>query len=426
MTSSLFLLQIATILTVSSIFGAILRFLRQPTVVGEIAAGVVLGPTVLGVLVPDVHVRLFNPAELTALKGIADLGLVLFMFVTGIELRQALAARKQVLAACWTGVLSFAVPFVLGIGVGCALYGALAPPQISMGEFSLFIGAALSVTALPVLARILEDLRLTTTTLGALSLAGASITDVLSWVAVLAVTTWVALGGDWSAFFKKLSLLLSCAAVLIAVLPPLLRRSSALANRSPSLRITLEMVLLVGALLAAQGCELIGAHAGFGALVFGVCVPGSVYASCPLMEYVRRVAIVVLMPVFFASLGLETSIDTLLTGAGIGALALILVVATVGKILGAGLGARLSGYDWTTAAGVGSLMNARGLMELVVIRIGLDTGVIGSSLFTILLGMAVFTTLLTGPMLMSLRRWNFASAPSQPAAAIVQHTGGFE
>ena len=360
------------------------------------------------------------------MKGVADLGLVLFMFVTGIELRQALTARKRVLAACWTGILSFVVPFALGIGVGRYLYSALAPPQVSMGEFSLFVGAALSVTALPVLARILEDLRLTTTHLGALSLAAASVTDVLSWVAVLAVTTWVALGGEWSAFFRKLFLLMTCAAIIIAVLPLFLQRFIALVTRKPSLRVTLEMALLVGALLAAQGCELIGAHAGFGALVFGVAVPASVYAACPLMEYVRRVAVVVLMPVFFASLGLETSINTVLTGAGIGALALILLAATVGKIIGAGVGARMSGNDWTTAAGVGSLMNARGLMELVVIKIGLDTGVIGAPLFTVLLVMAVFTTLLTGPMIMSLRRWNISSTPEQLAPAVVQHSGSFE
>jgi Kef-type K+ transport system membrane component KefB len=424
-TSPLFLLQIAAILTVASLFGMVLRVLRQPTVVGEIAAGVVLGPTVLGVLVPGLHSRLFDPTGLAALKGVAQIGLVLFMFVTGIELRQSLTARRQLVAACCTGILSFAVPFCLGIGVGFYLYGTLAPPNTTAWEFSVFVGAALSVTALPVMARILEDLRLTATALGTLSLAAAAVTDVLSWVAVLSVTTWSTMRGDWGAFFEKFLLLVICAAAMIRFLPPILQRVAVLAAKSSSLRVTLEVGLLVGALVSAQGCELIGAHAAFGALIFGVCVPPSVYASCPIIEHVRRVAIVVLMPVFFASLGLDTAVGTLMTGAGVGALVIILSAAIAGKVAGAAIGARLSGNDWTTALGVGSLMNARGLMELVVIKIGLDAGVIGPSLFAVLLAMAVVTTLLTGPMLMSLKRWN-KPGTQQAVAVAAQHTGTFE
>lgn len=392
------LTQVILILVLSRLMSSLLRAAAQPAVIGEIVAGVLLGPLVFGKLAPELQTKLFSPADLSELKGLSELGLVLFMFVAGAGLRTPARMRTPVVTAGWIGSLSFAVPLLLGLGVGQLLYPYFAPPGVGRWAFALFIGTALSITALPVMARIVKDRHLSEAAVGYTSLAAATVTDVLSWTMLLVLTTFVTSNADWTGFARQSA----CLVVLIIVMLGLVRPLFAKLVRNPQLFATPDSVpqavMLIGLFCCAQATELAGAHAAFGSFLFGLCVPREERAISATVRGIEQLAALVFMPIFFAFAGLSTT-SAALTSASLGALALVLVAATLGKLAGASVGARVAGYSWRTALGIGSLMNARGLVELIAIKIGLDTGVIEQSMFTILLIMAAATTLLTGPLL---------------------------
>ena len=392
------LLQLVVILGTARVLGLILRYFGQPPVIGEMAAGIVLGPIVFGAIAPEWHLQVFEPGSLGALNGLSKLGLVLFMFIVGAELRLPMGVRQQLAAASWIGILSILVPMALGLGIAALLHPQLAPAGVTFWPFALFMAAAMSITAFPVLARILKDRALTHTTLGRLSLTSAAVIDVCAWIMVALVVVLAGSGHDWSRFFQMLGGLLALTLVIFLVLKPLIATLLARYASDGRPEGALLAVLLIGTFACAYLTEVLNVHPVFGAFLFGACLPRDDRLLAALIERIEYVAIIVLMPIFFALAGLSTTPDAFM-GAGLGALLLILAAAVIGKIAGGAAGARLAGQPWRMAFAIGSLMNARGMMELIVIKVGLDIGVIDNRVFTMLMVMAIVTTFMTGPLL---------------------------
>lgn len=395
---SLLLLQLVIILATARTLGLVLRYFGQSAVIGEMAAGIVLGPVVFGALAPELHAHVFEKSSLGALGSLSQVGLVLFMFIVGAELRLPAGARKEITAATWIGVLSVLVPMALGLLVGVSLHDRLAPAGVGFWPFALFMAVALSITAFPVMARILKDRHMTQTTIGRLSLTSAAVADVLAWVMLALVVVLAGSAHDWGQFARTVGGLAALSVVLFFIVRPLLGRLVARYAADGRPEGALLAALLIGTLACAYVTDKLQVHAVFGAFLFGACLPRDDRLLAALIERIEYVAILVLMPVFFALAGLNTTADAF-GGAGLGALALILAVAVVGKVVGGAAGARIAGQPWPVSLAVGSLMNARGLMELIVIKVGLDIGVIGNDLFTMLMVMAIVTTLMAGPLL---------------------------
>ncbi|XAH24405.1 cation:proton antiporter [Xylophilus sp. GW821-FHT01B05] len=398
MASSPLLLQLFVILVTARACGLLLRYVGQPAVIGEMAAGLVLGPIVFGALFPALHAQLFAPGSLGGLSSLSTLGLVLFAFIVGVEMRAPDGVRAQVRAAGMVGLLSVLVPVVLGLAASPLLYPTLAPRGVGFWPFALFMAAAMSITAFPVMARILKDRQMTHTRLGQLALSSAAIADVFAWVLLALVVALTGSGDGYRGFLLTAGGSLGLAALVFLVLKPLyaglLRRHAPEGKPSPMVL----AALMAGLLACAAATEWLHLHAVFGAFLFGACLPRDERLLRALTERLEPVALVVLMPIFFALAGLGTTRDAFV-GAGIGAMALILAVAVIGKLVGGAVGARLAGFGWRDSLATGTLMNARGLMELIVMKVGLDAGLIGPELFTMLLVMALATTVMTAPLI---------------------------
>ncbi len=414
--AGLLLVQVAVILVAARVCGLLLARLGQPPVIGEMAAGILLGPIVFGAAMPELHASLFPADSLPSLSALSTLGLVLFMFVIGVELRAPEGARAQVLAATRVAGLSALLPFGLALAVAPLLHDRMAPDGVEAWTFALYLGVALSVTAFPVLARILKDRGLQQTRIGRVSLSAAALLDVAAWVA-LALLVALAAGGGYAGLVRTLVGLALLLVVIFAGLKPLfawlLRRHDA----DGTLPGTVMAALLVGLFACAAATEWLQVHAVFGAFLFGACLPRDDRLMRCLVERIEHLALVLLMPVFFALAGLGTTANAF-TAAGLGALALILVVAVLGKLAGGALGAWLSGYSVRDSMAVGSLMNARGMIELIVMKVGLDAGLIGPEMFTLLLLVALATTLMTGPLLAWTGRRTGAPGPAPGARTV--------
>ncbi|OUM03714.1 cation:proton antiporter domain-containing protein [Variovorax sp. JS1663] len=415
MSLALLLLQLAIILVTARLCGLALRALGQPMVIGEMAAGILLGPIVFGALFPEWHRQLFPPASLPGLASLANIGVVLFMFIVGAELRAPSGMGAMLSAASRVALCSMVLPMGLGIAIAPALHPALAPAGVAFWPFALFMGVALSITAFPVLARILKDRKLTRTRIGQLSLGAAGMVDALAWILLALVVALASAGAGLAGFLRiALGLLLMVGVVFLAVKPLLawfLRVHAPDGTPSPMVLAT----LVIGMLVCAMLTEWLHLHAVFGAFLFGIALPRDDRLLHALSERIEPLSVVILMPIFFALAGLGTSAGAF-GDAALGALGLILLTASVGKIVGGAAGARMSGYGWPESLATGSLMNSRGLMELIVIKVGLDTGLIGAELFTMLLVMALVTTAATGPLL-SLIAWRRPAAVDRNTAS---------
>lgn len=398
MAHSSLLLQLVVILVTARLLGLLLRYLGQASVVGEMAAGFMLGPVVFGALAPELHAHIFRPESLGLLDGLSQLGLVLFMFIVGAELRLPSGVPRQLLAAGRIGLLSVIVPMALGLPMAALLYRPLAPAGVAFWPFALFMAAAVSITAFPVMARILKERDMTHTTVGRLALTGAAVADVLAWVMLAAVVILAGSAGDWAQLARTVGGVGVLVLILFLVVKPLIAHLIQRYAADGKPQGTLLAALLIGTFASAYITDLLGVHAVVGAFVFGACLPRDDRLLAALIERIEYIAILVLMPIFFALAGLSTTADAFV-GASLGALLLILGVAIAGKMVGSAAGARLGGQSWRVSLAVGSLMNARGMMELIVIKVGLDIGVIGPNLFTMLMVMAIVTTVMTSPLL---------------------------
>lgn len=408
MSTTTLLLQLIAILVTARVCGWMLKHIGQPSVVGEMAAGLALGPICLGAIFPSLHHQLFDKASLAGLSALSTVGLVLFMFVVGLELRAERGVRAQIKASGYVGTLSVLAPMALGLAITPTLYPALAPAGVGYWPFALFIAAALSITAFPVMARILKDRGMTHTRFGQLSLASAAVVDVFAWVLLAFVVAMVGSGEGYAGFVKTcVGALVMIAFVYLALRPAyawLLRKHARDGEMSPAVL----SALMIGLLVCAMLTEWLHLHAVFGGFLFGTCLPRDDRLLRSLAQRIEPLSVVVLMPLFFALAGLGTTASAF-NGAGLGAMCLILLVAVVGKVAGGAVGARLAGYGWNDSLATGSLMNARGLMELIVMKVGLDAGLIGPELFTMLLVMALVTTAMTGP-LVNLWMWRSSRA----------------
>ncbi|WP_436759792.1 cation:proton antiporter [Streptosporangium sp. V21-05] len=388
----LLLLDLVIVLAAARLFGALARRLGQPPVIGEIVAGILLGPTLLGPLIGD---QLFGPEMRPPLQALANVGLVLFMFVVGLELDQKLVRGKGRIAVT-VALGSTVVPFVLG----CVLALAVAGEHVGGGRtlpFVLFMGAAMAATAFPVLARILTDRGMQRITLGGLALASAAVIDVLAWT-VLAVVVGIAGAGEAEGQWKVL-LALPYALVMFLVVKPLLARLVPAYEKAGRLTPGLLSLVLIGLIGSAWATEWMHVHFIFGAFVFGTVMPreGAERLNHEILERLEQLAVLLLLPMFFVVAGLNVNLREL-DLSSLGTLAAILAVAIGGKLLGSYAAARTqrlpARQSWTLAA----LLNTRGLTEIVILTVGLQKGVLDDELYSLMVVMALVTTAMTGPL----------------------------
>jgi Kef-type K+ transport system membrane component KefB len=383
----LLLFQIAGILAICRLFHGIAGRLGQPPVIGEIAAGLLLGPSFFGWIAPALFARLFPEASLPALNVLSQIGLVLFMFLVGLhlDLTEVFALRK---VAGLASLLSIVVPFLLGLALARPLH-ILAPssPQL---PFSLLIAISMSITAFPVLARILADQKLSATKLGHVAIACAALNDVLAW-SLLAWIVAISRPGEASAF-GPLVILSTYIFGMFAAVRPALRWFTSRLTASNELSIMLIFVFL-----SSWVTELAGFHALFGAFLAGVIWPRSDSKRDDVAAKIEPLATTMLIPLFFCYTGLRTSIGAL--GGNLGRTALLIAVAIAGKVSGAFVGARITGFDVRNSLALGCLLNTRGLVELIVLNVGLDLGLLSPALFSMMVIMALVTTAITTPVL---------------------------
>ncbi|MFE3900574.1 cation:proton antiporter [Streptomyces sp. NPDC059153] len=374
------------------------RRIGQPPVIGEMAVGILLGPSFLGWLAPGVQQALLPPAVLPFTSVLGNLALLVFLFLVGLELDlRSLRDTRRAVASVAAG--SILLPFALGAGLAVAMYPALAPPGVQRLPFVLFVATALSITAFPVLARILTDRGLATTRLGTFALACAATDDALAWCLLIAVTSLTTAGSPLDAL-TALALAAALTAALTAARPVVKWTLQRAARASDDL---VTVLLVAGLLLAAWATDRIGVHPAIGAFLVGATMPRGVPAVERSAARLQAVVVPVLLPLFFVDIGLRTDLAALPAGQW-GWAALVLAVAVTGKWVGAGGAARLVGCDWRWSALLGTLMNCRGITEIVVLGIGLQLGIISTNLFTIMVLMAVVTTAATAPLLDRLTR----------------------
>lgn len=392
--------DIAIVLVVGAILGRLVRRLRQPAVIGEITAGIALGPSLLGLLPGDPTAHVFPIEARPYLAALAQVGLLVFMFGIGWEFDgRLLNGRRGAVGAISIG--SIALAFGFGIALAALLYPhhrTVNGHDTSFTAFALFVGAAMSITAFPVLARILTEHRMMGTRVGAFALAGAAIGDVFAWC-LLALTAAIVTAAGTAGHMVQIGILaLIYMATMALVVRPLLARAT---RRWVTDRVSpmYFIMIVAGILLSSYATTWIGIHAIFGAFAFGLIMPRRPLDV--LVEGVQRPfdgIVTVLLPVFFILTGLNVDISAL-SGRGSIELAAIIVVACAGKMIGATVPGKLTGLSWREAGSLGLLMNTRGLTELIILNAGVSLGVLDSQMCTMMVLMALVTTALAGPLL---------------------------
>ncbi len=394
--------QIVVVLGACWLAGRVVAALGQPAVVGEMAAGILLGPSVLGVLAPGAFAWVFPAGSIRFINALSQVGLLFFMFLVGLRL-DARHVRARGHTAVVTSHASIIAPLLLGAALSLLLFPLLAPRGVTFTGFALFVGTAMSITAFPVLARILAERKLTGTPLGTLAIACAAVDDVTAWCILAAVIALVRHGREPFPLWATLG----GTAVYVAVMATLGRRAlrwvvDRLGARERVSRDVLGVFVLV-VLASAWVTERLGIHALFGAFLAGTIVPRYERLVRGLVTRIEDIMLVLLLPLFFAYTGLRTEIGTLATASLWLLCGLVTAVAVAGKFGGTAVAARLAGTPWREAAALGTLMNTRGLMELVILNIGYELGVVSAPLFAMMVLMALVTTIMTTPVLHWLR-----------------------
>lgn len=390
------IVQAVLIVALARLVGLGARRLGQPMVIAEIVAGIALGPSLLGWLFPGFSAAVFPTQSLGALNMLSQFGLILFMFLVGLEFDPKLL-RGRGSSSVAISHSSIVVPFALGAALALYLYPRLSDPGVPFSSFTLFMGVAMSITAFPVLARILVERGLLRTKIGAVTIACAAVDDVTAWCILAFVVAIVRVSGILSAVTTSL-LALGYIALMVFVVRPLLGRLADSSKNREGLNQNFVAVILIVVLLSSWATELIGIHALFGAFIVGAIIPKEGFAQ-QLADKLEDLVVVLLLPLFFAFSGLRTQVNLLDSPDAWVMCGLIILVACVGKFGGSAVAARLTGLSWREASALGILMNTRGLMELIVLNIGLDLGVISPRLFTMMVLMALVTTFVTSPLL---------------------------
>ena len=395
------LLQIAVIIVVSRLLAFLVAKIGQPLVIGEIVAGIVLGPSLLGLVWPGMSNFLFPIHSLPNIEVLSQLGLILFMFIIGLELDVHLLKGKAHTALV-ISQSSIIFPFLGGVSLAYFLYQSLAPPQVPFVAFSLFMGIAMSITAFPVLARIIQERGLTQSSLGILAITSAAVGDVSAWCILAVVITIVQAGTVTSALFTIFLSIIYVVAMLIIV-RPLLQRLSVRYASAENLGRGFAVIAFIVLVLSAFATEVIGIHALFGAFLAGVVMPAQADFRKMMAAKIEDVSLVILLPLFFASTGLKTHLGLLNDSSAWLICGLIILVAVAGKVGGSLVAAKFTGQSWPESLALGALMNTRGLMELIVLSIGYDLGVLSPTVFTMMVLMALVTTCMTSPALSAIQ-----------------------
>ncbi|SHE82316.1 transporter, CPA2 family [Flavobacterium fontis] len=392
---AILLLQIITIVIVARFFGWIFRKIGQPTVIGEIIAGIFLGPSVVGMYLPEYSAMLFPVESLGNLQFLSQIGLILFMFVIGMELDLKVLKNKANDAVVISHA-SIVFPFALGIGLSYFIYHRFAPAGVEFLAFSLFMGIAMSITAFPVLARIVQERGIHKTRLGTIVITCAAADDITAWCLLAAVIAIVKAGTFMSSLYVIGCATLYVLMMLFVVKPFLKKVGDLYANRN-ELSKPIVAIFLLTLIISSYMTEVIGIHALFGAFMTGAIMPDSTKFRNIFIEKVEDVALILLLPLFFVFTGLRTQIGLISDPELLKITGYIILVAVAGKFVGSALAARFVGQNWRDSLTIGALMNTRGLMELVVLNIGFDLGVLSPEIFTMMVIMALVTTFMTGP-----------------------------
>lgn len=394
---AILLLQIISIILVARFFGWLFRKIGQPSVIGEMVAGIVLGPSLVGLYFPEFFDTLFPSASLGNLKFLSQIGLILFMFVIGMEL-DLKALRNKANDAVVISHASIIFPFTLGIGLAYFIYTQFAPDGIEFMSFALFIGISMSITAFPVLARIVQERGIHKTKLGTIVITCAAADDITAWC-ILATVIAIVKAGSFVSSLYVIALAITYVFLMLKVVRPFLERVGQLKNSRQSLSKPVVAIFLLTLIVSAYTTEIIGIHALFGAFMAGAIMPDNAKFRAIFIEKVEDVSVIILLPLFFVFTGLRTQIGLINDPQLWKVTGLIIAVAVVGKFLGSAIAAKFVGQNWRDSLTIGALMNTRGLMELIVLNIGLDLGVLSPEIFTMMVIMALVTTFMTGPAL---------------------------
>jgi Kef-type K+ transport system membrane component KefB len=389
------LLQFIIIVLAARTLGSLFRRFGQPTVIGEITAGILIGPSFLGLLWPETFAFVFPGGSLGILQVFSQIGVCLFMFVVGLELDVG-HLRHKAQTVVVVSYASIMVPYLLGVGLALLLFPSFGSAGTSFVTFALFMGIAISITAFPVLARILADRGIDKTSLGATAIACAAVNDAVAW-AILAIVVAVARATGLTSAFIGFGLVALFVVVMVLYVRPLLARlfvsEGALTERGV---IASVLIFITSAALATQ---VIGIHALFGAFLAGAIIPREAAFREDITVRLGNVSAALLLPLFFAFSGLRTQVGLLNDITSWLICGAITVVAMAGKFGGSMLAARLAGIGWNEAFSLGALMNTRGLVELIALNIGYDLGILSARIFSMLVLMALVTTFITGPLL---------------------------
>jgi Kef-type K+ transport system membrane component KefB len=408
---AVFIMQLVIIVFVARVCGYIFTKIRQPSVIGEIVAGIVLGPSLVGMYFPEVSAFIFpKPAQgdidsLEFLKFFSQIGLMLFMFIIGMEVDlKALKNRAfDALIISHTGIV---FSFFLGVLLAYFLYNSFAPENVTFTAFALFMGISMSTTAFPVLARIIQERGITKTPLGILAITTAAIDDMTAWC-LLAVIIAVVKSGGFVNSLSTIVLTIAYVFVMIKMVQPFMKKFGSVYVSRENLNKTVVAFVFVVLFFSSYVTEVIGIHPLVGAFMAGVIMPHNINFKKIITEKIEDVSLVLLLPLFFVFTGLRTQIN-LLDNSDLWLIAVVVIsVAIGGKFLGATVSSRLLKHSWKESLSMGVIMNSRGLMELIILNIGYDLGIFGKEIFTILVLMALFTTFMTNPML-ELIDWAFA------------------
>ena len=394
---AILLLQIITIIFFARTFGFLLSQVGQPSVIGEIFAGIFLGPSIMGMWFPEFNSYLFPPSSLGNLQFLSQVGLVLFMFVIGMELDLKILKTKANDAIVISHA-SIIVPFAFGMFLAYYLYKDFAPENINFISFGLFMGTAMSITAFPVLARIIHERNLTKTKLGSMALTCAAADDISAWC-ILATVIAIVKAGSIAASLFTIILTLLFVLVMLKIVQPFLKKMGEIYTNKENMSLNIVAAIFGVLLISSFVAEIIGIHALFGAFLAGVIMPPSVNFRKIMIEKTESVSMGLLLPLFFVFTGLRTQISLLNEGHLWQTCLLIISVAVAGKFIGSSFSARFVGQSWGDSLAIGALMNTRGLMELVVLNIGYDLGILSPEIFAMMVIMALVTTVMTGPSL---------------------------
>ena len=391
------LLQIVVIIAATRTIGFLFKRFGQPAVIGEIVAGLLLGPSLFGLLFPNAFHFIFPVDSLPNLRFLSQIGLILFMFIIGMELDTRLL-RNQAFEAVIISHASIIIPFFLGIYLSYYLYSNYALPNTSFISFALFMGIAMSITAFPVLARIIRDRKLSDTPLGILAIGSAASDDVTAWCILAILVALIRSGSGMNGMIVIGTVIIYAVTMLVPV-RLIMKKIQRRYEKGRMGYNSLMAVIFTLLLLSAWATEVIGIHALFGAFLAGIIIPKNENLQKRIINRISDLTLVMLLPLFFVYTGLRTQAGLLNTTGLWKSFSLILICAVAGKFGGSTLVAKALGQSWRNSLSIGALMNTRGLMELIVLNIGYDMGILSPEIFSMMVLMALITTMMTNPLL---------------------------